>query len=521
MAYNLEARLTLNDRFSSRLNRVTKNMKKAERQSKQLTRDIASIGSSAVASTKSVGSLTKSFIGLGTAIGGAMAAKKLFDKTIVAAAKYEQSEVIIRAMFEENGAAENYIKRMQELAVDSPLLNSQDIFANSKGFLSFSQEMGTLEKMWGIAERLIATSPEQGVEGAVFALKELFSGDALSIMRRFEVGTKGEWNAIKKLSVEDQVGALDELLTKYRITDKLIDDMGDNTLGIWNQIKEKTDIIMRTIGQPALMKIKEFLDKLNRDMEKGDKSGFIKFGQDVLSTLTEGFLNGVTGLSNVINGTINDPEFISAKGINGKAKFLLDKFYEGMNNWLDGGGRDRIQEVTNSIVKTVVKAIEDNTGTIVDTAIIIGGKIGGGIVDGFRSALANSPLGQFIIGTIGGAAIGSVVPGVGTAAGAVIGGGGSIIKSGSKKLYDFLTPWDDKKLESRASGLSYVPYNGYGANLHKGERILTPEENREYSYGNKGVNITGNTFVVRKESDIDAIGEALFRKMHSAWEGGA
>jgi hypothetical protein len=33
---------------------------------------------------------------------------------------------------------------------------------------------------------------------------------------------------------------------------------------------------------------------------------------------------------------------------------------------------------------------------------------------------------------------------------------------------------------SHAGGLSYVPFDGYNAILHKGERVLTAEENRQY-----------------------------------------
>lgn len=36
---------------------------------------------------------------------------------------------------------------------------------------------------------------------------------------------------------------------------------------------------------------------------------------------------------------------------------------------------------------------------------------------------------------------------------------------------------------SHENGLSYVPYNGYVAELHKGERVLTAEENKRYSNG--------------------------------------
>lgn len=45
---------------------------------------------------------------------------------------------------------------------------------------------------------------------------------------------------------------------------------------------------------------------------------------------------------------------------------------------------------------------------------------------------------------------------------------------------------------SHAGGLSYVPYNGYVAELHEGERVLTKQQNREYNEGRTGQG--GDTF---------------------------
>lgn len=42
---------------------------------------------------------------------------------------------------------------------------------------------------------------------------------------------------------------------------------------------------------------------------------------------------------------------------------------------------------------------------------------------------------------------------------------------------------------SHAGGLAYVPFNGYIAELHRGERVLTAEENQRYSSGGDGTTI--------------------------------
>lgn len=64
---------------------------------------------------------------------------------------------------------------------------------------------------------------------------------------------------------------------------------------------------------------------------------------------------------------------------------------------------------------------------------------------------------------------------------------------------------------SHASGLDYVPFDGYRATLHQGERVLTQEENKRY---NDGYRSGGDTFNFYSPEAIDAVTAAReFKKV--------
>lgn len=70
---------------------------------------------------------------------------------------------------------------------------------------------------------------------------------------------------------------------------------------------------------------------------------------------------------------------------------------------------------------------------------------------------------------------------------------------------------------NHADGLSYVPYNGYPARLHEGERVLTASEARGYGKGTN-VSVTVNGLTVREEADVERIAETLAQKISEARE---
>ena len=94
--------------------------------------------------------------------------------------------------------------------------------------------------------------------------------------------------------------------------------------------------------------------------------------------------------------------------------------------------------------------------------------------------------------------------------------GGDLARSEANQNFDsMLENWYPK-----ATGLEYVPYNGYPALLHEGERVMTASENRAYSSGNGtgSIVITGNNFTIRSDDDIERLGQEFYKQLLKAYQ---
>lgn len=71
---------------------------------------------------------------------------------------------------------------------------------------------------------------------------------------------------------------------------------------------------------------------------------------------------------------------------------------------------------------------------------------------------------------------------------------------------------------SHKTGLSYVPFDGYIAQLHKGERVLTAGENRTYTNSQAGSSVQNIFHVqatIREEADIKRVAQELYNMQKS------
>ncbi|MEA0554754.1 phage tail tape measure protein [Lysinibacillus irui] len=208
-------------------------------------------------------------VGIAGAYVGANGMAKLFNATIGEAAKFEQSKAVITAAFQDDNATKQYMKMVDKIAIDSPLLNSGDMFGSSKGLLTLSKNMPELENAWSIVERLIASDPTKSIDDAVRGLRELSSGDTQSLREVFNLD-KNILNDVKGGSFEEQLKGLDKALNKMNITQKTVEAMGSTTLGRFNSMKERIGTFFRDMGGESNTKLGDFLKRINDSIDKLD-----------------------------------------------------------------------------------------------------------------------------------------------------------------------------------------------------------------------------------------------------------
>ncbi|WP_150285121.1 hypothetical protein [Rummeliibacillus sp. TYF-LIM-RU47] len=562
--------------------------------------------------------------GLTVAIGGAIGGAKLLDATLGEAMRYEQSEVLVSAMLDDRKLSKQYTAMVQRLAEKSPLMDTSTMMDSSKAFIGITKSMPSLEKAWGIAEKLSIMDPEQGLQGAVYAMKELASGDGVSMAERFEM-PKSVVNSIKNLSFEEQLKAMDEYLAKTGITTKTVEKMGGTTVAKWNQVKEKLQSTFRTMGKSGNSQIGKALDGVLAGLDKG---AFNRIAKKVDA-----------GLGNAIEKVANYVKKVDFKDLGEKATAAFDKMTKGAK-WVSDNWSTITKVVKGvAIAFIALKSLSFLVGTFttISKAVSIGIKVFKTVtkVIGFarkaftliRLAMLLFP-GSWIVAAIGaviaiaitlykhwdtvkaktkrlwdalggikgvvrvmtgplgiiiGAAVdlaknwdktkgvwenvwGAIKRSAAESVNSVIGGINEMIKTINKlpgvnipvvakvdwgnskatmpakvldkkvpKLGNLVnyapktathptnaiagaakpTPALDlanySSLPGHKGGLARVGHDNYIARLHEGERVLTKEQNKEYSNGTNGVNVSfeGAIFNVRQESDIRKIAKDL------------
>lgn len=185
-------------------------------------------------------------------------------------------------------------------------------------------------------------------------------------------------------------------------------------------------------------------------------------------------------LSNVVN---------FFKDLPGNIWSFLTSTFQRVVSW----GSDMVskaKEVASNFLNNFVNFIKDLPGKVWDIVQQIPGKImdiGQMMFDAGASILQSLWDGLMSIGDKLLGWVGDLAGKIGDFVGGIIDGFQSVV-SGADKARSAAQSVDG----SHAGGLDYVPYNGYIAELHEGERVLTKQQNKDY---NRGTTSGGDTFI--------------------------
>lgn len=200
----------------------------------------------------------------------------------------------------------------------------------------------------------------------------------------------------------------------------------------------------------------------------GTLEAIFGFIHDYVKTRIEGMIEVIKSIVEIVTSVVN----------------LIDALIKG--DWARAW--QEMKDIAGAIIDGLIGYIKMQFGNIpwiiiglINEAIGAAERFGQGIVDGVMRFLNSLPGKAAQAGRDAANAFLNSVSIMGVSPGDIVNVGSGAIDA----IGGFL---------GRASGLPFVPYDNYPARLHRGERILTAQENREYSGRAAGSGITVNNY---------------------------
>ena len=381
-----------------------------------------------------------------------------------------------------------------------------------------------------------------GVQGSLVAIQEMLSGDFVSLQRRFEMGG-ASIDRIKDAQKNGSLSAIQQLIKELEsmgVTTEALNELQQNTKFKLGFIEESltdfftnpnTGIMASLIApfEPAIDKIANFFET------GGGLSGKFKFDEvsrvyeemTVLESITDQFrlVLGKIGEFGMKLGESFFSGFIAQvdwEGLWGAVSSLLDTIstyftpaFEILAQWVNGTFIPWLAEINGLLqdesirqgILDFIKGLTDIATRSLNMATTIIEKMP------LFSELVNA-VGSFVSGVQ--SVVNSILSGIQTLSNALkTPATSSVDPTGSRTNPNRGSQYKTKK-KGNAKGLPYVPYDGYETILHKGERVLTAQQNRQYN-NNNASSITipklADTIVIKEEMDIDRLATRFVKKL--------
>lgn len=299
--------------------------------------------------------------------------------------------------------------------------------------------------------------------------------------------------------------------------------------------EKQTQILGQYIAEGArliISKLPEYV-KAGKDILGGVVGGFkesgpdlLDMGLDLIMDLLNFIMSEAPALADAgIELVMQLIEGIDGEGLADSAVQMVDKLVNGLANAapeLIPAAVKLVMELALGLVKNAGKLLDSGWDLIVGIVdgILAGlgeiAEVGPEIIDALLNSLDNSKVIQWCADLIE-----TIIDGIEAAWDGLV--------SWFNNLWDSLFGGRDVDVAvnasgsgsvdgSHANGLRYVPFDGYLAQLHRGEAVLPAQEAAAYrsgQSGNKVFNMTINTQSLSRE-DMDMIAEYMNRKLGEA-----
>lgn len=296
----------------------------------EVQKEIASMGTRMRSSLG--GSLRGAMRGAITPIGAALSAgigvalTKGLKGGLQQALAMENAETLMQSTLGSLDKAKEAMALIREEAEKNPMFSKKQMAEAAKALSIYAD--GSTEKLKGMlktAERLSILNPEQGIGGAAYALREMISGDPVSLSERFNISK----SAIREGRAAGLEGKelVDTLLERMGVNDQTLADQANTREAQLAAINNQ----LSNIGEMFFDAVWPSLGPQLKDMQEWMKSN----GQDVVASLK------------VVSDTLG----IIASALAGTAS-IWDKASAGAANFLFGGGNPLSKALNTGISGT-------------------------------------------------------------------------------------------------------------------------------------------------------------------------
>jgi hypothetical protein len=296
VAFDLTAQLKLNDiSFSKNVQKASKQLDNLKSVSEKVSNGLSRMAINGSRGFDSMSSSSNGLIsnltGLVATIGGVTLAAKGLQAVFGGAMQQETDKLTLNALVQDTEKATKLFDMLNEKGLKS-VFSEGDFMTAGKAFLPVTKDLGEINSLLGVTERLASSNPLQGMEGSSMAIREALSGDLVSLQERFNVPRSMLKEAFKGAdTAKEKIAALDSVLNKMGFTTQFVNDVNKSASSQWSMLGSNVKTALAKMGGKALEDLKPILSKINEALSGDNLSGLVTSGSQMISNAVKDLIN--------------------------------------------------------------------------------------------------------------------------------------------------------------------------------------------------------------------------------------